>query len=43
MSGMEVVVNRFVAVVVQEVAVAGCKERGMAVQGVAAAAVKMLR
>ncbi|KAF2556836.1 hypothetical protein F2Q68_00015022 [Brassica cretica] len=33
---MEVVVNRVVAVVVQGVAVAGCKERGVAVQRVAA-------
>ncbi|KAL0755876.1 hypothetical protein Bca101_093544 [Brassica carinata] len=40
---MEVVVNRVVAVVVQGVTVAGCKERGVAVQGVAAAAVKKLR
>ncbi|KAF3495046.1 hypothetical protein DY000_02053938 [Brassica cretica] len=40
---MEVVVNRVIAVVVQGVAVAGCKERGVAVQGVAAASVKKLR
>ncbi|KAL0705829.1 hypothetical protein Bca4012_072254 [Brassica carinata] len=39
-SGMEVVVNRVVAVVVQGVAVAGCKERGVAVQRVAAVAVQ---
>ena len=41
-SGIEVVVDRVVAVVVQGVAVVGCKERGVAVQGVAAAAVKKL-
>ncbi|CAN7073238.1 unnamed protein product [Brassica oleracea var. botrytis] len=48
---MEVVVNRVVAVVVQGVVVAGCKERGQGVAGcrgssgeeVAAAAVKKLR
>ncbi|WZZ67282.1 hypothetical protein YC2023_078652 [Brassica napus] len=40
---MEVAVNRVVAVVVQGVAVAGCKERGAAVQGVAAVAVKDVR
>ena len=39
---MEIVVNRVVAVVVQGVEVTGCKERGVAVQGFAAVAVKKL-